>query len=94
MTRVPTFHEVYHASPRKYGEPPGKMRIIRRNRIMGKADEESIMPNPYVIAQGLQWQGFAGSYRTNRNLDSTDEKKFFITYDMGPLSNSKKKPML
>lgn len=91
---VPPLSVVHKTSPRKYGDLPGKLRVIRRSALMDKDIDETIRGNPYEIAQGLQWQGFAGSYRTNKNYDNTNEKKFFITYDLGPLAVAKKKPVL
>ena len=84
---MPSFHTVYRTTPRKYGEPPGHMRVMRRNLIMDKYDHESIMANQYEIVRGQQWQGFAGTYRTNKNFNNTTEKPFFITCEMGPLAN-------
>jgi hypothetical protein len=85
--RIPSFRTVLKTTPKKYGEPPGYMRIVRRNLIMDKPEHESIMPNPYEIAHGVQWQGFAGTYRTNKNHTVEGEKPFFITCEMGPLAN-------
>ena len=50
---VPPLSVVHRTSPRKYGDLPGKLRVIRRSALMDKDIDETIRGNPYEIAQGL-----------------------------------------